>query len=245
MPEEKIEELKEEAEEVKTETAELETAETEVEEVKAEEVEVKAEETAEIAETAETVEKPEEVIPERTLAEAIEIAEKTVKAPKKQYNKKGFLAVTALVLVLVVMISIACVNTFGMSDEEYFELFEANSLEIVEDAYNTVIIMSSRMSYYSENDYIDAYYAETIVDLESSVSETDAMMKELSNPPSTYKEHYEILESFYNSYMECLDLALNYGDDEDSYVETATVALEEFIEYYSALYDIVMESYIE
>lgn len=256
MPEEKIEELKEE---VETETAEVETETVEVEEVEAETVKAEEVATEEIAtETAkteveaeteaETAETPEatEATGDRTLAETIEIAEKSAASavPKKKYNKKGIIAVTVLVIVFALMLSIAGVNTFSMSDEEYYELYEASSMEIVEDAYNAVIILSSRMSYYSENEYIDAYYADILVELEASVSVTDEMMKELSNPPSTYKEHYELLDDFYDSYMECLDLVLDYGDDETAYVETATVAIEEFIEYYSALYDIVMADYI-
>ncbi len=252
MSEEKIEDLKEKAEEtpevkeeVKAEVEEVETAEN----VKAEEVQAEAEEVqAEADEVAEV--KSDEVAEEiengsgRTLAEAIEIAEKTVKSPKKQYNKKGILAVTALILVVALLFSFAFANTVKMSDEEYYALFEESSIEIVEDAYNTVIILSARMSYYSENEYIDTYYAEALAELESSVAVTDEMMKELSNPPSTYEEHYVLLKNFYASYIECLDLALDYGDDETAYVEVATIAVEEFIEYYSALYNAVMENYV-
>ncbi|MFI3163028.1 MAG: hypothetical protein R3Y65_01150 [Bacillota bacterium] len=233
MPEEKIEELKEEVETVKT-------VETETEKVETEEVSA---ETAQTAETeVETVQADEETSSDRTLAESIEIAEKTAASatPKKKCNKKGIIAVTVLVIVFALMLSIAFMNTTTMSDEEYYPLLEEASITIVDNSYTAIVAISTRMSYYDENEYIDLYYLDALLELQESIPETDAMLDAISKAPDTYEEHYSVLLSYYEAYLECLDLAINYGDDEAVYIETATVAFEEFVDVYTVFYDLMM-----
>lgn len=68
--------------------------------------------------------------------------------------------------------------------------------------------------------YKDASFTRDISFIESNQENVEKLMKKLKNPPEEYKEAYEDIKAFYDSYLEFTNLATNPTGSLTSYTES-------------------------
>ncbi len=186
-----------------------------------------------------------------------------VNLPKLDKKKKNRIIITVVVVMLVIVGAVFAVNQHKAGTyKSNLELASAamltgastaeNAGGLIHDVwYNTIYEESdsSTDKYTKENSYkfyddfndslailfMDTTFIKKIDSIKESQETVNGLMKELMNPPEEYRDAYNTLKDYYDSYLDLTNLVIDPSGNLQSYTSNFNDADSEVLKCYKAM----------